>query len=100
MSNKREHKRGQRTAYETDGESYWLAPLHVDAWGPIHDQERALNATLETVVKTVAEARRSVQAQARRWWDDVYRDLDLDRSVTYTFDRMEGKLSPVSKNGE
>ena len=94
---KHEHKVGPGYGYETDGANYWLAPGLVDAWGTIQDQERGLDAVLEAVTRTVAEARRYVEAQRRRWWDTVYKDLELDKSVLYSFNRIEGKLSPAVK---
>lgn len=91
---KREHKNGKHTGYETDGERYWLAPMLVEQFGQIQDQERALDAIIEATVRTVAEARRHNEAQRRRWWDAVYNDLGLDKSVDYSFKRIEGVLAP------
>ena len=94
MATEREHKIGPGYGYETDGTHFWLAPGLVDDWGAIQDQERALDAVLAAVTRTVAEARCQVEAQRRRWWDTVYKDLELDKSVIYSFNRIEGKLTP------
>lgn len=94
---KREHKVGQGTGYETDGTSFWLAPKHVEAWGAIQDQERSLDCIIEAVVRTVADARVHVEAARRKWWDGVYADLELDKAVAYQFNRIEKRLSPVAK---
>jgi siroheme synthase (precorrin-2 oxidase/ferrochelatase) len=95
-ANTRKRKVGVSTGYETDGVNYWLAPSHVEAWGSTSDQAAALDAIIEATVRTVAEARRHVEAMRRRWWDSVYADLELDKSVQYSFNRLEGKVSPVS----
>ncbi len=97
---KRERKVGQGTGYETDGVNYWLAPKYVESWGLIQDQERALDSVLEQAVRTVADARRYVEAARRKWWDGVYEDLELDKTVVYQFSRIERKLSPVVKDVE
>jgi len=91
----RVRKVGLSTGYETDGTNYWLAPTHVDAWGEIQDEAIALDAIIAATLQTVAEVRRRVEARRRRWWDSVYRDLGLDQSVPYSFNRMEGRLSPA-----
>lgn len=98
MATKREHKVGPGYGYETDGTNYWLAPGLVGEWGVIQDQERALDAVLAAVTRTVAEARCQVEAQRRRWWDTVYKELGLDKSTVYWFNRIEGKLTPVAKD--
>ncbi len=97
---KRERKVGQGTGYETDGTSFWLAPKHVESWGLIQDQERSLDSVLEQAVRTVADARRYVEAARRKWWDAIYDDLELDKAVVYQFSRIEGRLSPVAKDVE
>ena len=93
----REHKVGPGTGYETDGANYWLAPALINAWGLIQDQERALDAIIEATVRTVAQARCHVEAERRRWWDRVYADLELDNTITYGFNRIDGRVAPVEK---
>lgn len=91
---KRERKMGKSTGYETDGESFWLAPGLVDDWGAIQDQERALDSIVIAMTNSVANARIHVEALRRKWWDRIYSDLELDTSVRYTFNRLERKLAP------
>ncbi len=94
-SQKREHKVGPGYGYDTDGTTYWLAPGLLEQWGTIQDQERALDAVLVAVTRTVAESRCLTEQQRRKWWDTVYRDLELNKNVLYSINRIEGTLTLV-----
>lgn len=92
---KREHKAGKNTGYETDGVSYWVAPMYVESWKKLEDQQFAWDAIVATTVSAVAKAKTMLRAEQRRWWESLIADLGMDASKQYACDMLEGRVYPV-----
>ena len=94
---RRVHKAGKTSGYETDGESYWLAPMFKDQFDALIDEHEAINSLVAVIQSHAADRFASINKRKRALWNRVLEDLGIERGsgVMYSYSYNDGRISPT-----
>lgn len=83
----REHKTGKTNGYgyDTDGESYWIAPCYSDSFAKIQDERNGMKALIDTLNDDFARRHTALAARSRELWKTVSADLGINSDEDWTF---------------
>jgi hypothetical protein len=95
---RREHKVGRSTGYETDGESYWIAPTHMSSWDAIDKDEAGLRALVAAINSHLQQQYTTVAARRKAWWKHVAEDIGIESTGDLTYEPDTGRLWRAKKN--
>ena len=86
---KREHKAGKTHGfgYETDGESYWIAPCYTDTIDNINDERNGIAQLIAALNEDFTRRQAALSTRSRKWWADVLADLGLNIEDGWTYSR-------------
>ena len=92
---KHEMSKSRAWRFDTDGESYWVAPRIRAELEEILSEFNAARMVAETLTNHLNAVWVAIEKRKLRWWDQVYEELSLSRAVRYQVDIIEGRVWPL-----
>ncbi len=90
------------TGYDTDGTSFWLAPILHDEIMEIQDEIGAANGMLEQANMAAQKVFTRLIKRRRAWWDKVLEGLSIPRDARakYRYNYLDRSISPIEAEDE
>ena len=94
---KRVHKMGKQYGYETDGESYWLAPGLKEMLDAVLDERTALYDLLTRNQEYVNVRLTASLRRQRAAWARIFDELGITRGSgeLYSYSAGDGRIYPT-----